>query len=92
MACHEITERMITHDPDMTRLLDRLEKRKLLGRVREKDDRRVIRVKISSEGVALLKSLDESIRTAHKRQLGHLGDRRLRLLNRLLRTALNGEE
>lgn len=88
LACHEITDRMITHDPDMTRLLDRLERRKLLSRGREKDDRRVVRVRISGEGLNLLKSLDEAVRTAHKRQLGHMGERRLRLLNRLLKDAL----
>src|SRR4051812_15750997 len=47
MACHEIGERMITRDPDMTRLLDRLEDRDLIGRSRERTDRRVIRTRIS---------------------------------------------
>src|SRR5262245_36007951 len=47
MACHEIGQRMITRDPDMTRLLDRLEDRELIGRSRERQDRRVIRVRIS---------------------------------------------
>lgn len=84
LACHEITEKMITHDPDMTRLLDRLEQRKLLSRSREKDDRRVIRVRINPEGLTLLRQLDEPVRSAHKRQLGHLGDRRLRVLAKLL--------
>lgn len=88
LACHEITERMSTHDPDMTRLLDRLEKRRLLTRVRQKRDRRVILVRITPEGLTLLRSLDEAVRLSHKRHLGHLGDRRLRLLNRLLANAL----
>src|SRR5436190_4109022 len=47
MACHEVGERMITRDPDMTRLLDRLEDRDLITRSRERQDRRVIRVRIS---------------------------------------------
>jgi DNA-binding MarR family transcriptional regulator len=88
LACHEITDRMATHDPDMTRLLDRLEKRRLLARGREKGDRRVIRVRISSEGLGLLRSLDDAVRASHKRHLGPLGERRLRLLNRLLGMAL----
>ena len=87
LACHEITERMVTHDPDMTRLLDRLEERRLLARSREKDDRRVIRVRISGDGLSLLRTLDDPVRAAHKKQLAHLGDRRLRLLSRLLEEA-----
>ena len=89
LACHEITERMVTHDPDMTRLLDRLEERGLLARSREKDDRRVIRVRIAAQGLSLLRTLDEPVKTAHKKQLGHLGERRLRLLSGLLEAARN---
>jgi DNA-binding MarR family transcriptional regulator len=84
MACHEIAERMITRDPDMTRLLDRLEEHDLISRSREKQDRRVIRVRIAHNGLHLLKQLDESVRTLHRRQLGHLGEKRLRLLAKLL--------
>ena len=84
MACHEIAERMITRDPDMTRLLDRLEEHDLITRSREKQDRRVIRTRISHQGLHLLKQLDDSVRTLHRRQLGHLGEKRLRLLAKLL--------
>jgi DNA-binding MarR family transcriptional regulator len=84
MACHEIGERMITRDPDMTRLLDKLEDRELLGRSRERQDRRVIRTRISPAGLKLLKELDEPVRSLHRRQLGHLSEDRLRLIIRLL--------
>jgi DNA-binding MarR family transcriptional regulator len=84
MACHEIGERMITRDPDMTRLLDRLEDRELLTRSREKHDRRVIRTRISQTGLKLLRDLDDPVRSLHRRQLGHLSEKRLRLLVRLL--------
>ena len=84
MACHEIGERMITRDPDMTRLLDRLEERELLSRSREKHDRRVIRTRISQAGLKLLRDLDDPVRSLHRRQLGHLNEKRLRLLVRLL--------
>src|ERR1700737_1088916 len=41
LPCGEIASRMITRDPDVTRLLDRLEKRALISRWREtKDPRR----------------------------------------------------
>jgi len=84
MACHEIGERMITRDPDMTRLLDKLEDRDLLGRSRERADRRVIRTRISPGGLKLLRELDEQVRNLHRKQLGHLSEKRLRLLVRLL--------
>jgi len=88
LACHEITERMSTHDPDMTRLLDRLETRKLLARTRQKEDRRVIRVRITAEGLGLLRTREEPVKATHRRQLGHLGDRRVRALQQLLEKAI----
>ena len=84
MACHEIGERMITRDPDMTRLLDKLEDRELLTRSRERADRRVIRTRISQGGLKLLRELDDPVRNLHRKQLGHLSEKRLRLLVRLL--------
>src|SRR3954467_10234095 len=55
LACGRIAERMITRDPDITRLLDRLEKRNLIRRARQTDDRRVVKGFITAEGSALLK-------------------------------------
>jgi DNA-binding MarR family transcriptional regulator len=80
LACREIGERMITRDPDVTRLLDRLEARRLILRTREKRDRRVIQTRISPEGLRLLKNLDEPVQALHRRQLRQLaapGKRRL---------------
>ena len=50
LACGGIAERMVTRDPDMTRLLDRLEARGLVMRARDRADRRVITVRITPEG------------------------------------------
>jgi DNA-binding MarR family transcriptional regulator len=87
LACGEIADRMITHDPDVTRLLDRLEKRQLVSRCRETKDRRTVRTRISKEGLKLLARLDEPVVTGHRRQLGHLGPKRLEALTELLRAA-----
>jgi DNA-binding MarR family transcriptional regulator len=92
MACHEIAERMITRDPDMTRLLDRLEEHNLISRSREKQDRRVIRVRITHEGLQLLKNLDDSVRVLHRRQLGYLGEKKLRLMAKLLQLVRDHED
>src|SRR6266849_4791387 len=58
LPCSEIGERMITRDPDITRLLDRLQKRGLVDRSRGKQDRRVIYGKITPAGLKLLREMD----------------------------------
>ena len=87
LACREIAERMVTRDPDITRLLDRLEARDLVTRMREQKDRRVITVRITREGLRILKELDREVVELHQRQLEHMGERRLRSLIDLLEMA-----
>jgi DNA-binding MarR family transcriptional regulator len=87
LTCGEIASRMITRDPDITRLLDRLEKRKLISRCRETKDRRLVMARITPDGLALLARLDEPVTSAHRNQLGHLGRQRLRELTELLQAA-----
>ena len=87
LPCGEIGNRMITRDPDITRLLDRLEKRELIARWRDAVDRRVVMAKITPAGMKLLARMDEPVQQAHRRQLGHLGRKRLRALTELLQAA-----
>ena len=87
LACREIAERMITKDPDITRLLDRLEERDLIRRSRDRADRRVITTRITDKGLRILKELDKPIEELHVKQLGHLGEQRLRTLMDLLESA-----
>lgn len=89
LACGEIANRMITRDPDITRLLDRLEKRGLIVRWRETTDRRIVMARITADGLKLLARLDEPVQDAHRQQLGHLGRKRLQALAELLRDARN---
>jgi DNA-binding MarR family transcriptional regulator len=84
LACGEIGDRMITRDPDITRLLDRLEKRGLISRCRETKDRRMVLTRITQEGLEVLARLDKPVQEAHRKQLGHLGRERLRALAELL--------
>lgn len=85
LPCGEIGNRMITRDPDITRLLDRLEKRELISRCRETKDRRMVLTRITPAGLKLLAELDEPVQAAHREQLGHLGRERLKALSELLR-------
>ena len=87
LPCGEIASRMITRDPDITRLLDRLEKRGLIARYRETTDRRVVMARITQSGLNLLARLDEPVRDAHRKQLSHLGRERLGRLTELLQVA-----
>ena len=87
LACGEIANRMITRDPDVTRLLDRLEKRDLISRCRETKDRRTVMARITPEGLKLLARLDEPVQDAHRKQLGHLGRERLQALTELMSLA-----
>jgi DNA-binding MarR family transcriptional regulator len=59
LACGQISDRMIALDPDVTRLLDRLEKRGLITRARERDDRRVVITTITASGIDLISPLDD---------------------------------
>ena len=82
-----VAERSPAGDPDVTRLLDRLEQRGLAKRSRDAVDRRVVTARITPDGRRLLNELDEPVAALHARQLGPLGERGLRELRRLLQKA-----
>lgn len=84
LLCGEVATRMITRDPDITRLLGRLEKRELVARAREHQDRRRVLVRITSQGQALLTRIEQPLHEVHRAQLGHLGPHRLQEFAQLL--------
>ena len=90
LPCSEIGERMITRDPDVTRLLNRLEKRGLVTRVRAKADRRVIYGKITTAGLKLLREMDEPIEKHGREILKHVGQEKLQQLIGLLELVRGG--
>ena len=90
LACGEIAERMIRRDPDLTRLLDKLEARGLVTRTRGTTDRRVVQASISAEGLDLLESLDDVIDRTTRNTLAHMSSERLKLLRDLLDEAREG--
>jgi DNA-binding MarR family transcriptional regulator len=91
LPCQEVGARMVTRDPDITRLFDRLEARDLITRQRQTDDRRVVRAYITDAGLKLLKSLDQPVLDLHKSQLHHLGRENLKILSDLLELARERE-
>jgi MarR family transcriptional regulator, organic hydroperoxide resistance regulator len=90
LACRAIADRMISHDPDITRLLDRMEKRGLITRERQTDDRRVVKTRITPAGLAALKTLDAPVREMHKKQFAHISATKLKTLSELLSELQSG--
>jgi DNA-binding MarR family transcriptional regulator len=87
LTCGEIGERLVSPGPDVTRLLDRLEARHLVTRLRDEADRRVVRARITQAGLDLLAELDDPVEQALRRLLGHLGGGKLGSLVKLLEEA-----
>lgn len=84
LSCGEIAGRMISRDPDITRLLDRLDNQGLVERHRDAADRRAVLTRISPAGLNLLERLEIPAATMAPRALAPLGRRRLQELNSLL--------
>jgi MarR family transcriptional regulator, organic hydroperoxide resistance regulator len=91
LPCRGIGERMISRDPDMTRLLDRMEKGGLITRARQKDDRRVVKTQITDAGLSLLQKLDQPMRELHKKQFQHMATAQVKALGDLLDALKNRE-
>ena len=89
MACSAVAERSVSGDPDVTRLLDRLEKQGWVSRARESADRRVVMARITNAGLRLLGKLEEPVAALHARQLEGLSARQ-RAAARTMLLALEG--
>lgn len=86
LSCTDAARRMITHDPDITRLFDRLEARELIARTRSKTDRRVVVAVITASGLELLGQIDQPLLDLHGEQFGSLSlDEKARLIDFLER-------
>jgi len=80
LACGQIAERMVSRDPDITRLLDRMEGRRLIDRARDGQDRRVVKTQIACQGMRLLEEIEPLIAEHHRRQFARFGEKKLKQL------------
>jgi DNA-binding MarR family transcriptional regulator len=87
-----LAERLVTRAPDVTRMLDKLERAGLIDRERLADNRRVVRIGITEAGCKQLRDLAKPLRACHARQLGHLPPTELKRLSELLRAARRPHE
>ena len=87
LTCAAIGRRMITADPDITRLLNRLKALKLVRQRRDRHDRRVVWTQISEAGMQLLDSMDPVVLRAPREMLGHMSPEELDTMSHLLELA-----
>ena len=89
-TCQEVGQRLVVRVPDVTRLVDRLERGGLVERRRSDEDRRVVHVRLTPAGAALLGELDGPVLELHERQMAGLSPEELGVLNDLLERARAG--
>ncbi len=92
ITCSQATERMLTADPDVTRLVDRMEAQGLVRRERSKEDRRVVITKITDRGLDLVHRIDEPLDCLYSRYLGRVGAPKLGELIETLEALREPEE
>jgi DNA-binding MarR family transcriptional regulator len=85
LSCGAISQRMLNRDSDLTRLLDKLDERGLVKRVRDAQDRRMVTTAITDAGLQLLRRLDDPVERVHRNQLKHMTPKQLETLLELAR-------
>lgn len=88
IPCQEVGERLIQRVPDVTRLLDRMEKEGLVERTRSAEDRRIVHVSVTPEGKRRSDRLTKPTLALHAKQMKALSDKELRQLEKLLEKLL----
>lgn len=88
----ELSRRLVSRAPDITRMLDKLEERGLIVRDRPPENRRMVRIGVSDDGVRLLDQIAAPLAECHSMQLGHMKAAELRQLISLLQAAREPHE
>jgi len=89
LSCSEVSERMVTKESDITRLLDRVEARGFISRERPANNRRIVVARITDEGQGVLAELDAPVDELNRSLVGHLGTKKQTNLNNLLEAVRN---
>jgi DNA-binding MarR family transcriptional regulator len=72
LSCSELSARLLDRTPDVTRLLNRLQRSGLIRRERAEHDRRVVEVGITEAGLALVERMADEMVAAEQRLMEHL--------------------
>jgi len=84
LPCSRIGERMVNHDPDLTRLLDRLESAGWVEKSRDERDRRVVTARITPAGARVVERASEAVHVRLQSALELVTPRQLETLANLL--------
>lgn len=87
LTCAEIGNRLVSQDPDITRLLERLERQGMVRRERGAKDRRIVLTKITGVGLDRLKETDPVVDSTVHALLSHLSSSQLKTMIDLLERA-----
>lgn len=87
LTCGEIRDRLVHRVPDVTRLLDRMERDGLIDRARDPEDRRIVRSRITAAGRRACREVYPELAAVHEQVLAHLSTREQQQLDTLLRKA-----
>jgi DNA-binding MarR family transcriptional regulator len=90
VSCKDIGARLVARDPDITRLMDRLEQRGLIRRDRAVQDRRVVTHHLTEAGLELVNELDRPVEEVHRKVMRHMTAEKLRDLVGLLEEVRSG--
>ena len=90
LHCSAIAERMITAEPDVTRLLMRMERLGLLVRHRDSSDRRMVTAIALDRGLQLLDELEAPLRELQERQFAMLSEDEIEALTEGLEKVREG--
>ena len=80
----EIITRMVERSPDTTRLIDRLEKQKLVERVRTDEDRRMSITKITAKGLNLVAEVQPLLENEIRQVTKKLSNDECKVISRLI--------
>ncbi|MGF1573405.1 MAG: MarR family winged helix-turn-helix transcriptional regulator [Sumerlaeia bacterium] len=84
LPCREVGNRMVKRVPDVTRLLDRLEKQELITRKRVETNRRIVMSKITPKGEELIQRLNPMTESFHNHSFANFNDGEVEQLIHLL--------
>lgn len=87
-----IAQRLVSRAPDMTRMIDKLVESGWVERLKSDENRRLVLLQITSEGLRLLKSIAKPLNDCHQMQLGHLSQAQMTQLSKLLKIAREPHE
>ena len=84
VSMNEIKNRMVEKSPNTTRLCDKLVNKSLIERSRSEEDRRVVYLKISEEGLKLLNEIDKADDGTHMSFIDNITNEEAIIVNQIL--------